>query len=285
MADIIRPNDLTGRVWAEDGSLVTPSDEDILEGWEVGEKPPAQMLNYWQNRTDKILGYLLQKGIGEWDTNEDYIADKSFVSRLGSIYRALSNHSGIDPSTDTLEEDWLKILDASGSLGNDDVAYLLSRANHTGTQATSTITDLDTTLASKESTSNKVTNFSAPDNTTYPTTQAVLDLVSGGSTSTILMTSSTTNVISSYTVLTSGSAYEVDSSGGTFSIDLPSSPDEGTWIWLNDVTGSWETNKVTLVRAGELIEGMAENMDLDRRYWSGFVVFVGDSYGWVLKGA
>lgn len=283
MTDIVRPNDLAGRVWAEDGSLVTPSDVDILEGWEVGDKPPAQVLNYWQNRTDKILSYLLQKGLGEWDINEDYITDKSFVSRSGSIYRAETDHAGIDPLDDT--SDWFKILDSSGSLSESDRADILARANHTGVQAISTVTGLQTTLDAKEVLTNKVTNFSAPDNITYPTTQAVLDLVSGGTSSTILMTSSTTNVISSYTVLLSGVAYEVDSSGGTFSIDLPATPDIGNWIWLNDITGSWETNNVTLVRSGELIEGMAEDMALDRRYWSGLAIFVGGSYGWVLKGA
>ena len=42
MTDFKKPTDLEGRVWAASGAIVTQIPPDILGGWEVGEKPPAQ---------------------------------------------------------------------------------------------------------------------------------------------------------------------------------------------------------------------------------------------------
>lgn len=284
MVDLTRPLDLKDRVWASDGVITVPTEAEVEEGWEVGEEPPAEIFNYTQNRTDRLLSYILQKGVPQWDTNEDYIAVDSFASRAGSIYRAETNHSGEDPLLET--GDWVKVLDASGGLSEADRPDLLARANHTGVQAISTVTDLQTSLDAKEVITNKATNFSAPNNTTYPTTQAVADLVSGsGGASTLLMTSTITNVITSYTELSAGVAYEVSSSGGAYTIVLPATPDIGTWVWLYDIDGSWDIENITLNRNSQLLEGLAEDMALDVKYWNGFTVFVGGSYGWVLKGA
>lgn len=284
MVDLTKPLDLYDRVWASDGTIVSPSTEEVGDGWLVGQEPPAEVFNYLQNRTDKLISYLLQKGIPEWDTNEDYIADKSFVNRSRSIYRAETDHTGVDPLDDT--GDWFKVLDSSGSLSESDRADILARGNHTGFQSISTVTGLQTSLDGKEVITNKVTNFSAPNNTTYPTTQAVADLVSGsGGASTLLMTSTTTNVITSYTELAAGVAYEVSSSGGAFTIVLPAAPAVGTWVWLYDIDGSWDVENITLNRNSQLLEGGTSDWTLDVKYWNGFVVFIGGSYGWVLKGA
>ncbi len=285
MTDIVRPTDLTGRVWAEDGSLATPRDVEILEGWEVGEKPPAQVLNYWQNRTDNILSYLLQKGMCEWDTNEDYIAFKSFCSKNGDMYLAKTNNQGVDPELDALEVDWKLVVSSSGSIPESDRSTILARANHTGSQAISTVTGLQSELDLKESLSNKVIDFDSPNNTTYPTTQAVVTLVSGGTIGGVLKTEASPNVVSSSQSILAGKAYDVDSSAGSFTLTLPASPVVGDYIWITDIKGTWDDNPVVLARNGNFIERLSEDMDLDRKYWNGFIVFIGGTYGWVLKGA
>lgn len=185
MADLTKPTDLEGRIWAEDGTITSPDTIDILEGWEVGEKPPAQFFNYWQNRTDKILTYLNQKGIPEWDINTPYIAFKSFVTQAGNLYVAKQDHDGESPALDVTFVYWKLLLSVEGAMAADREAFLLTRANHTGTQATSTVAGLDAALAAKEVTSNKVTTFASPNNTTYPTTLAVSNLVGGSSSGSI----------------------------------------------------------------------------------------------------
>ena len=170
---------------------------------------------------------------------------------------------------------WRLLIDATGSIPVSSQAYLLARANHTGTQAQSTIVNLVSDLAAKELLSNKVVDFSAPNNTTYPTTQAVATLVAGGSAGGLLKTESSANVVSGTTTLVAYGAYDVESSGGAFTLTLPASPSIGDWVWLSDVSGYWDTNPVTLARNGQLIEKLAENQTLEVRYWSGFFVFIG----------
>ena len=283
MTDLTKPTDLDGRIWAESGAIISPDTLDILDGWDVGEKPPAQFFNYWQNRTDKVLSYMNQKGIPEWDINTGYIANKSFVAQAGSIYSAKQNHAGQSPALDVTFVYWRLLVDTTGSIPVSSQASLLARANHTGTQAQSTVVNLVSDLAAKEVLANKVTSFASPNNTTYPTTLAVATLVAGGSAGGILKTESTANVINSTQTLVTNKAYDVESSGGVFTLTLPITPVIGNWIWLSDVSGYWGTNNVTLARNGELIEKAAENQTLDVKYWSGFFVFIGGIYGWVSK--
>lgn len=283
MTDLTKPTDLDGRVWAESGVITSPDTLDILDGWDVGEKPPAQFFNYWQNRTDKILTYLNQKGIPEWDINTGYIASKSFVTQSGSIYIAKLSHTGQSPALDVTFVYWGLLIDSTGAIPASSQAFLLARANHTGTQAQSSIVNLVSDLAAKEALTNKVTSFASPDNTTYPTTLAVATLVAGGSAGGILKTEPAANVINSTQTLLPYKAYDVESSGGVFTLTLPATPNIGDWIWLSDVSGYWDVNKVTLARNGQLIEKLAANQDLDVKYWSGFFVFIGGIYGWVSK--
>lgn len=45
------------QLWADTGTLVTPSSAKILAGWKTGERPPAQYKNWWANRVDTWLKY------------------------------------------------------------------------------------------------------------------------------------------------------------------------------------------------------------------------------------
>ena len=65
------------------------------------------------------------------------------------------------------------------TLGGQAPAFYLDRPNHTGVQAIATVTGLQTALDSKESTANKATSLTSPDNTKYPTTLAVATALAG----------------------------------------------------------------------------------------------------------
>lgn len=60
----------------------------------------------------------------------------------------------------------------------------------------------------------------------------------------------------------SGGQYTVNTTAGVVSVTLPSSPPDGDRIVLLDPTGSWSTNKLTVVRGSvsHKIMGLAEDM-------------------------
>lgn len=87
------------QIWSEKGAISTPNPAKVERGW-VDEKPPFQIANWIENRQDKAIAYLLQKGIPEWDSETEYDGGNSFVNRGGQLYQAISNSVGADPALD-----------------------------------------------------------------------------------------------------------------------------------------------------------------------------------------
>ncbi|WVS24506.1 tail fiber protein [Pseudomonas phage Psxphi15] len=83
-------------VWAVAGDVVAPDSEKIRAGWGV-EVVPRQWWNWFENRQDNNIAYLLQKGIPEWDATTEYIINKSYVQRNGIVYRATATSTNSDP--------------------------------------------------------------------------------------------------------------------------------------------------------------------------------------------
>lgn len=86
-------------IWAENGNTETPSSEKIEEGWVV-EKPLNEYMNWLQNRQDRMLQYLNQRGMAEWDFRTEYPKD-AYVVRAGILYQALSQNTDRDPTANT----------------------------------------------------------------------------------------------------------------------------------------------------------------------------------------
>ena len=107
---IVNKPDMSYGVWASGGNIEIPSSEKVEEGWVI-EKPLNEWMNWLQNRQDKMLAYLNQRGIGEWDIRTDYPVN-ALVSRSGVIYQALSQNTDKDP---TLNLDIWKIAFVSYS--------------------------------------------------------------------------------------------------------------------------------------------------------------------------
>jgi len=91
-------------LWAELGDYVAPTNEKITQGWLV-EVPPRQYWNWLENRQDKQLAYLTQKGVAEWDSTLEYIINKSYVQHNGVVYKCVRTNTGVTPGTSTL--DWV----------------------------------------------------------------------------------------------------------------------------------------------------------------------------------
>lgn len=109
MADIIK-YDMTD-IWASSGDKVAPDASKIHAGWGV-EIVPRQWWNWFENRQDVNISYMLQKGIPEWDATTQYIINKSYVQRNGIIYKATATNTNSDPVALT---SWVKAFSESSA--------------------------------------------------------------------------------------------------------------------------------------------------------------------------
>ena len=77
-----------------------------------------------------------------------------------------------------------------------------------------------------------------------------------------------------------------NSSGGTFTITLPlnSTLLVNDVVQIVDVTGSFNTNNVTLGRNGSKIQNLTEDLVLDINNIAGTMIYTGSTYGWIISG-
>lgn len=112
-------------IWASGGDKVAPTNAKIAQGWIV-EAVPRQTWNWFENRQDQNIAYMLQKGIPEWDNSTEYVINKSFVQRSGIVYRCLATSTNQDPVSATTY--WKKAF-ADGSVTLDALAGITQAAN------------------------------------------------------------------------------------------------------------------------------------------------------------
>lgn len=111
MADITRPD--YGVVWANAGERIAPEPVKMNLGW-VQEMMPFQYENWLQARQDEAITYILQKGIAEYSTTQDYIANKSLALYQGAVYLATQNNTNVLP---TVQANWKRISTISNNDG------------------------------------------------------------------------------------------------------------------------------------------------------------------------
>ena len=99
-------------IWASGGAIVEPSDVKKQTGW-TPEVPPHQWENWIQNRQDKYLAHINQRGIPEWDGNAEYeAAGLSYVQGSnGVVYKSVAASGPAtttqDPTTDVTDTYWV----------------------------------------------------------------------------------------------------------------------------------------------------------------------------------
>lgn len=98
MAEITRPN--MTYLWGNGGATVMPSNAKVEQGW-TSEIPPHQFENGIQNRQDRAIAYLFQRGIPAWDSQTEYFANRSVVLHNGLQYLAIQNSTNSNPTTGT----------------------------------------------------------------------------------------------------------------------------------------------------------------------------------------
>lgn len=96
MVDIIKVN--MDSIWAVEGDRVPPDADKVKAGWGI-ELVPRQWLNWIAYRQDNNIAYLMQKGIPEWDSTTEYLANKSYVQHDNIVYKSLIGSTGRNPIT------------------------------------------------------------------------------------------------------------------------------------------------------------------------------------------
>ena len=134
---ILNKPDMNYGVWAEGGNIEIPSSEKVYEGWVV-EKPLNETMNWLQNRQDRMLQYINERGIPEWDARTEYPLD-AYVARSGVVYKALSPSTDKDPTLFTniwqiafvSYSDFIDYADKIDSIENDEgyLGLYVSKAN------------------------------------------------------------------------------------------------------------------------------------------------------------
>ena len=98
-------------IWGSGGAIVEPSDVKKQTGW-TPEVPPHQWENWVQNRQDKYLAHINQRGIPQWDGNTEYEASGlSYVQGSnGVVYKSVAASGPVttaqDPTTDATDTYW-----------------------------------------------------------------------------------------------------------------------------------------------------------------------------------
>ena len=111
-------------------------------------------------------------------------------------------------------------------------------------------------------------------NSTYQTVCALSALWSlGGQNVTYTLTAQ--NFIMTYS-----SSWAVDTLSNTVSGTLPVSPSTGMTMRFLDARKTWATNNFVVVRSGQLIESLAENLNCDISGYSFSLTYVGGAIGW-----
>ena len=117
MTDITKP--IYGDIWANAGETLNPGTTKIATGW-IQEMMPYQYENFLQNRTDIAISYLLQKGIPEYSTEQEYTANKSVVTYGGQLYMATATVTGVLP---TVVASWKRLTISFGVNGAVPVSF------------------------------------------------------------------------------------------------------------------------------------------------------------------
>jgi hypothetical protein len=149
-------------VWASSGDKIAPDSAKIAAGWGV-EVVPRQWWNWFENRQDNNIAYLMQKGIPEWDQFTEYQINKSFVQRNGIVYKATATSINSDPVALTswvrAFPDYTVSLNALGALtpAADRAPYF----NGTSTAALMTVTSFARTLLDDTTNTNARTTLGA----------------------------------------------------------------------------------------------------------------------------
>ncbi|MBC3540670.1 hypothetical protein ACFSC6_12330 [Rufibacter sediminis] len=106
--------------WAASGAKSEPNTAKKDLGWQSGERPSFQVMNWLQNTVMQKINHILQNGIALWDEDNAYLTN-NIVSHNGVVYIALADNTGSEPPgadwKDITSSDALSVLYDNNSSG------------------------------------------------------------------------------------------------------------------------------------------------------------------------
>lgn len=98
-------------IWGATGAVVKPTDEKFDLGWNLGERPPKEWLNYLDGYVAKAVNHILLYGIAEWHPDTSYVAGSMCkIAATGKTYIALTANTDAMPPN----AKWKETLAAAG---------------------------------------------------------------------------------------------------------------------------------------------------------------------------
>lgn len=92
--------------WGSSGTKIEPDVSKIIEGWQLGEQPPHEYMNWLQNTFGSKLNHILKNGIAEWNNETEYLAGSS-VKHSGSVWLCETTNTNSEPTE--LNANWEKV--------------------------------------------------------------------------------------------------------------------------------------------------------------------------------
>lgn len=93
--------------WASSGLIVEPDISKIIEGWQLGEQPPHEYMNWLQNTFGSKLNHILKNGVATWNNETEYLAGSS-VQHNGNVWLCKTTNTNSEPAD--VNANWKRII-------------------------------------------------------------------------------------------------------------------------------------------------------------------------------
>lgn len=93
--------------WSSSGLKVEPDISKIIEGWQLGEQPPHEYMNWLQNTFGSKLNHILKNGVAGWNNETEYLAGSS-VQHNGNVWLCKTTNTNSAPTD--VNTNWKRIL-------------------------------------------------------------------------------------------------------------------------------------------------------------------------------
>lgn len=92
--------------WGSSGTKIEPDISKIIEGWQLGEQPPHEYMNWLQNIFGSKLNHILKNGIAKWNKETEYLAGSS-VQHNGNVWLCKVDNTNSEPTDSS--NNWSKM--------------------------------------------------------------------------------------------------------------------------------------------------------------------------------
>lgn len=93
--------------WGSSGAKIEPDISKIIEGWQLGEQPPHEYMNWLQNTFGSKLNHILKNGVAKWNDETQYLAG-SGVQHNGNVWLCKTTNTNSEPTD--VNSNWKRII-------------------------------------------------------------------------------------------------------------------------------------------------------------------------------